>query len=473
MPHRYDAIVIGSGPNGLAAAVALAERQLSVLVVEAQDTIGGGTRTAELTLPGFLHDVCSAVHPMGVLSPFFKSLPLEEHGLTWIHPPASAAHPMDDGPAVLLTKSLDETTAGLGRDAQAWRQLIEPFLTKPDVLLRDLLAPLGVPNRPIKMAHFGFYGMRSAMQLAKRFKEPRARALLAGCAAHSVLPLTRLPSAAVGLVFALTGHLTNWPVAKGGSAAITAALASYFRSLGGTIETQRPIHRLADLPQARALLFDTSPKQVIDIASSELPARYINKLANYHYGPGSFKVDWALSEPIPWRDAQCAQASTVHVGGTFEEIAAAEGEAWNGHLSERPFVMVCQQSHFDATRAPRGQHTGYAYCHVPNGCTADMTDRIEAQIERFAPGFRDCVLARHTTSPADFESYNGNYVGGAITGGAADLFQLFTRPVARLNPYTTPNPRLFLCSASTPPGGGVHGMCGYHAAQAVLKRLGV
>ena len=471
--RAYDVVVIGSGPNGLAAAVALAQAGLSVLVLEGEDTIGGGTRTAELTQPGFLHDVCSAVHPMGVLSPFFKTLPLEEHGLTWLHPPASVAHPLDDGTTVLLQRSLDVTTEGLGRDGKAWRRLVTPFLRRPDVLLADLMAPLGVPRAPFAMAHFGWYGMRSARHLARRFAGPRARALFAGCAAHSILPLTRLPSAAVGLVFALTAHLTDWPVARGGSAAITNALAGYLRSLGGEIQTGRPVTALADFPKARAVLFDTSPKQVITIAGEALPARYTKRLAQYRYGPGAFKLDWALSGSIPWRDEACTLASTVHVGGTLEEIAAAEAAAWRGEVPERPFVLVCQQSHFDDTRAPQGMHTGYAYCHVPNGCEVDMTERIEAQIERFAPGFRDVILARHTCDPADFEAYNGNYVGGAITGGVADLSQLFTRPVARLNPYTTPNPRLFLCSASTPPGGGVHGMCGYHAAQAVMKRLGV
>ncbi len=469
----YDVVVIGSGPNGLAAAVALAQAQRSVLVVEGEDTIGGGTRTAELTQPGFLHDVCSAVHPMGVLSPFFRTLPLSEHGLEWVHPPVSVAHPLDDGTAVLLQRSLDATAEGLAGDAAAWRRLLTPFLRRPEVLLGDLMAPLGLPRAPLAMARFGWYSLRSACHLARRFAEPRARALFAGCAAHSALPLTRLPSAAVGLVFALTGHLTDWPVARGGSAAITTALASYFRSLGGEIQTDRPIARLADLPRARAVLFDTSPKQMIDIAGEALPLGYKKRLSRYRYGPGAFKLDWALSESIPWRDAACALASTVHVGGTLEEIADAEAAVWRGEIPERPFVLVCQQSHFDDTRAPSGMHTGYAYCHVPNGCPADMTERIEAQIERFAPGFRDLILARHTRSPADFEAYNGNYVGGAITGGAADLGQLFTRPVARLNPYTTPHPRLFFCSASTPPGGGVHGMCGYHAAQTAMKRLQV
>lgn len=475
-PHRasktsYDVVVIGSGPNGLAAAVALAQAQLSVLVVEAADAIGGGTRTAELTRPGFRHDVCSAVHPMGVLSPFFAELPLAQHGLEWLHPPVSVAHPLDDGTAVLLQRSLEATADGLGRDAVAWRRLMAPFLRRPEVLLRDLMAPLSIPQAPLSMARFGFYGLRSACRLAQRFAEPRARALFAGCAAHSILPLTRLPSAAVGLVFALAGHLTDWPVARGGSAAITSALASYFRSLGGEIQTSRPIAALAELPELRAVLFDTSPQQVIDVAGEQLPAGYVKRLSRYRYGPGTFKLDWALSGPIPWRDPSCALASTIHVGGTLEEIAAAEAAAWQGQIPEQPFVLACQQSHFDDTRAPDGMHTGYAYCHVPSGCSEDMTGRIEAQIERFAPGFRDLILARHTRSPAGFEAYNGNYVGGAITGGAADLWQLFTRPVARLNPYTTPNPRIFLCSASTPPGGGVHGMCGYHAAQAVLRRL--
>ena len=470
--HSYDAVVIGSGPNGLGAAIALARAGLEVLVVEGAETVGGGTRTAELTRPGFLHDVCSAVHPMGVLSPFFGALPLAEYGLQWLHPPVSAAHPLDDGPAVLLQRSPEETAAGLGADGEGWRRMVAPFLPRPDNMLADLLGPPGWPSQPLTMARFARLGLGSACGLAGRFQGARARALLAGCAAHSVLPLTRWPSAAVGLVFALTGHWTDWPVARGGSGAIAGALAAYLRALGGQIQTGWQIADLGELPPARAVLFDTAPQQVVELAQGHLPQRYLRRLGRYRYGPGTFKIDWALAGPIPWRDGAIAQASTVHVGGPLEEVVRAEGEAWRGIVPQRPFVMVCQQSHFDPLRAPSGQHTGYAYCHVPHACTVDMTGAIEAQIERFAPGFGDLILARHTCAPGDFQAYNPNYIGGAITGGAADMGQLLTRPVRRLNPYTTPNPQLFLCSASTPPGGGVHGMCGYNAAQVVLRRLG-
>lgn len=467
----YDVVVIGSGPNGLAAAVVLAKKQLSVLVVEGSETIGGGTRTGELTQPGFMHDICSAVHPLGFLSPFFKKLPLAKHGLKWLHPPVSLAHPLDDGPTVVLQRSLKATSDELGRDGKAWRQLLAPFLRKPDLLLQNLLAPLSIPQTPLSLARFGFYGLRSASGLAQRFTEPRTRALFAGCAVHSILPLTRIPSAAIGLLFAITGHLTDWPVSQGGSSAITKALASYFCSLGGEIQTDRPITTLGELPRTQVIIFDTSPKQMIQIAGKELPSTYLKRLLGYRYGPGVFKIDWALSGPIPWNDKTCALASTVHVGGTLEEIAGAEAETWKGQIPNRPVVLVCQQSHFDKTRAPTGKHTGYAYCHVPNGCTEDMTNRVETQIERFAPGFQDLILDRHTLSPSGLESYNPNNVGGDITGGSVNLWQLFSRPVPSLNPYATPNPRIFLCSASTPPGGGVHGMCGFHAAQAVIKRL--
>jgi phytoene dehydrogenase-like protein len=467
-----DAAVVGSGPNGLAAAVVLALAGRSVLVLEQEDLIGGGTRTSELTLPGFSHDVCSAVHPMGALSPLFRRLPLGEHGLEWIRPPVSVAHPFDDGTAGIIAQSLDETGDTIGRDAQAWRRLVGPFLRAPHELFEGLLGPLRFPAQPIAMARFGFLGLRSARGLSRRyFSGERAQALFAGCAGHSVLPLDKIPSAAVGLVFAISAHVEAWPVARGGSRAITAALASLLRSLGGSIETGRRVSSMTDIPDSRAVLFDLAPTAVARIAGDALPAGYRNRLGGYRYGPGAFKLDWALDGPIPWRAKECLRASTVHVGGTMAEIALAEADAWLGRVTERPFLIVAQQSQFDDSRAPAGKHTGYAYCHVPGGSTVDMTDRIEAQMERFAPGFRDLVLARHITTPVDFERYNPNYVGGAITGGAADLAQLFTRPVTRLNPYTTPNPRLFLCSASTPPGGGVHGMCGYHGAQAALHRV--
>jgi phytoene dehydrogenase-like protein len=466
-----DAVVIGSGPNGLAAAVLLAQSGASVLVLEAHAEIGGGTRTGELTLPGFRHDLCSAVHPMGILSPYLRGLPLADHGLQWIRPPASVAHPLDDQPAVLLRQALADTVGDLAGDARAYRRLLEPFLGDPHGLLADALAPLGLPRHPLLMLRFGLRGLGSATRLARRFKTPRARALLAGCAGHAIMPLDRPVTAAVALMFLLTGHVEPWPVAAGGSHAITRALASLLLASGGRIETSVRVRSLADLPAARAYLFDTSPAQLASIAEPILPPRYVRRLRRYRYGPGVFKLDWALDGAIPWRDPRCLEASTVHVGGTLEEIAAAEATVWRGEHPERPFVMLCQQSQFDPTRAPPGKHTGYAYCHVPAGSTVDLTTHIEQQIERFAPGFRDRILARHVTTPGDLERDNPNYVGGAITGGVADLFQLFTRPVARLNPYTTPNPRLFLCSASTPPGGGVHGMCGYHAARAALRRL--
>jgi phytoene dehydrogenase-like protein len=469
MPAAVDAIVVGSGPNGLAAAIELARHGRSVQVVEAAEQIGGGTRSTELTLPGFVHDVCSGCHPMGVLSPYFRRLPLDQHGLRWMRPRASVAHPLDDQPAVLLRRSLAETAAGLGSDAAAYQRLLGPFVRHGEALLADLLAPARLPRHPLRMGRFGALAVLPATTLLRRwFEGERARALLAGCAAHSILPLERMLTAALGMIFALTGHLDDWPVAEGGSQSIARALASYLQTLGGTIETGRRIGSLADLPPSRAVLFDTSPAQLANICESELPARYVRRLRRYRYGPGVFKIDWALEGSIPWRDAQCLQASTVHLGGTLEEIAAAEAAVWRGEHPERPFVLLLQQSQFDATRAPSGKHTGYAYCHVPAGSTIDLTGVVERQVERFAPGFRDLIAARHTMTAADFEVYNPSYVGGAITGGVADLGQLFTRPVARLDPYSTPNPRLFLCSASTPPGGGVHGMCGYFAARSVL-----
>jgi phytoene dehydrogenase-like protein len=467
-----DAVVVGSGPNGLAAAVELARGGASVRVLEASDTIGGGTRSAELTLPGFVHDVCSGCHPMGILSPFFRMLDLESYGLRWIKPPASVAHPLDDGPAVLLRRALDETARELGADAVAYRRLFAPFLRDPHGLLADLLGPLRLPRHPITMARFGLPGLLPAtVALRSRFRGERARAVLAGCAAHSILPLERPLTAAVAMIFALTAHVEDWPVAAGGSQAIADALAALLRSLGGRIETGMPVRRLADLPPARVVLFDTSPAQLADVCEPILPTRYVRRLRRYRYGPGAFKLDWALDGPIPWRDPRCLDASTVHVGGTLDEIAASEAAVWRGEHPERPFVLVVQQSQFDPGRAPSGKHTGYAYCHVPARSAVDCTDTIERQIERFAPGFRERILARHRTFPSDLERENPNHVGGAITGGVADLAQFFTRPVARLDPYATPNPRLFLCSSSTPPGGGVHGMCGYFAARSARRRL--
>jgi len=469
MQRKYDAVVIGSGPNGLSAAIELIRSGQRTLLIEGANSIGGGTRTDELTLPGFQHDFCSAVHPTGILSPFWKQLPLDKFGLEWVPSKASVAHPLDDEQAVLLTQSLEETMANLGRDGVAWSRMVKPFIRRAEELLVDSLKPLGIPKSPILLARFGLKALWPATTLARwSFKEHRAKALFAGCAAHSVLPLDMPFSSAIGLMFAVMGHVVNWPVAKGGSQAIAAALGAYFESLGGEIQLKTWVKSFDQLPAAKRYFFDTDPRQLGEIAATELPASYRRRLRKYNYGPGVFKVDYALKESIPWRDPRCLEASTVHVGGTIEEIAASEKDAWNGKDSDRPFVMVCQQSEFDPGRTPDGRHTGYAYCHVPHGSARDWTPYIEAQIERFAPGFQEVILAKKITTPKDFQSYNPNYLGGAITGGAADITQLFTRPVGRLNPYSTPNPKIFICSASTPPGGGVHGMCGYHAVRLAL-----
>lgn len=468
----WDAVVVGSGPNGLAAAVALAQEGAAVLVLEAASTPGGATRTEELTLRGFRHDHCSAVHPMGVLSPFFRSLPLGEHGLVWRSGAYSFAHPLDDQPAVLVSRSVEETAARLGVDDAAYRRVLRPYLGKPHAFMKDALAPLGMPSNPLRLARFGLIGLQGAVGFGERtFEGEAARALLAGCAAHSILPLERRLTAALGLMFAITSHIEDWPVAEGGSAAITGALESLLRSLGGEVRCGVEVKTLADLPPARAYLFDTTPRALARICEPVLPPSYRAALAKFRYGPGVFKVDWALDGPIPWRDREVGKASTVHVGGTMAQVAAAERAPWEGRLAERPFVMVCQQSALDPTRAPAGKHTGYGYIHVPPGWEGDATDAIEAQIERFAPGFRDRILAKSTITTAGFEASNANLIGGAIGGGVADLKQAFLRPVARVNPYTTPHPRIFLCSGSTPPGGGVHGMAGYHAARAARRRL--
>ncbi|MGF1465522.1 MAG: phytoene desaturase family protein [Sandaracinaceae bacterium] len=468
---RLDVVVVGAGPNGLAAAVALAQAGAAVEVLEAKDTVGGGMRTAELTLAGFRHDVCSGCHPTGALSPFFRTLPLEEHGLSWLLPRASVAHPLDDGGAVMLWPSLERTLDEVGPDRRSYRRLLAPLLEDPHGLLADVLGPLRVPSNPFRMARFGLSAIRSAEGLARRFRGERARALFAGCAAHAILPFDQPVTAAVGLLFLLMGHVEAWPVAAGGSASIGAALTSLLESLGGTVRTGVHVRRLADLPPARAVVFDTTPAQLADIAEPALPAAYVRRLRRFRYGPAVFKVDWALDGPIPWSDPRAGQASTVHLGGTLEEIAAAEAAVWRGEHPDRPYVLMVQQSMLDPARAPRGQHTGYGYCHLPAGSPVDMTDRVESQVERFAPGFRDRILARHRMGPAAFEAHNPSYVDGAITGGVADLRQLFTRPVARLDPYRTPNPRILIGSASTPPGAGVHGMGGFFAARSALRIL--
>jgi phytoene dehydrogenase-like protein len=466
-----DAVVVGSGPNGLAAAITLAQAGRSVLILEAAETVGGGARSAELTLPGFVHDVCSAIHALAEASPCFGALPLDEHGLELVEPPAPLAHPLDDGTAVMLERSVDETAAGLGADSRRYRKLMAPLVEHSGKLVPFLLGRSPVPRHPVVAGRFGLLGLRSAVGLAKRFEGDRARALLAGLSAHSMQDLRRPPTASFGLALGLFAHTHGWPFVRGGSQRLADALASYFKSLGGEIEVGRSVESVDDLPKSKVTMLDVTPRQVLQLAGHRLPSRYVRALRRYRYGPGVFKVDWALDGPVPWAAEGSARAATVHVGGTLEEIAASEAAVWRGETAERPFVLVAQQSLFDDARAPEGKHTLWAYSHVPHGSREDMTERIESQIERFAPGFRELVLERSVRGPAEMEQYNSNYVGGDINGGVQDLRQLYTRPVVRLDPYSTPVEGLYLCSSSTPPGGGVHGMCGYHAAQSAIKRL--
>ena len=470
---RYDAVVVGGGPNGLAAAITLARAGRSVALFEAETTIGGGMRSAELTLPGFVHDVCSAIHPLARASPFFSTLGLERHGLEWIEPPISLAHPLDDGSAALVRRDLDETAASLGRDGAAYRRLVGPTVSRWDALIIDVLAPFHIPLRPdraLDLARFGLLAIQPAMWLAHRFRDAPARALLAGCGAHSMLRLEELVSGAFVVMFLASAHAVGWPIAGGGSARIAQALAASLAEVGGEIVTDSRIDRLDQLPAHRAALFDVTPRQLLAIADDRLGGRYARRLRGYRYGPGTFKLDLALDAPIPWRNPALTDAGTVHLGGTLEEIAAAEAAVSAGRLPARPFVLLAQHSLFDPSRAPAGHHTVWAYCHVPNGSPVDMSERIIDQIERFAPGVRDRIVARHAMGPAALEAYNANYVGGDINGGRQDLRQLFTRPAVRLDPYTTPDPGIFLCSSSTPPGGGVHGMCGHLAARSALRR---
>jgi phytoene dehydrogenase-like protein len=467
------AIVVGSGPNGLAAAIALAQAGLSVTVLEAAATPGGGARTEELTLPGFKHDVCSAVHPMAIGSPFLRQLPLHEHGLDWCVPRYACVQPLD-APRAPDAAWLDANFGemGLGVDAKAYESLMKPLAQQADALFADALGPLGVPRHPWLFARFGMKALLPSTTLAKlKFKDVAARALFAGVAAHSCLPLEAPSTSAIGLMLALAGHAYGWPVPRGGAGALTAAMVSLLTSLGGRIECGRRVSSLAQLPVGTLVMLDVTPRQLHALAADQLPRGYAKRMLRYRYGPGVFKVDWALAGPIPWKAAVARQTATVHVGGTMEEIAASEREPGRGGHAERPYVLVTQPSLFDPTRAPLGRHTAWGYCHVPNGSPVSMTARIEAQIERFAPGFRDLILARHERGPAEFASHNENYIGGDINGGAVDLRQFLLRPVPALDPYRTPLKHVWLCSASTPPGPGVHGMCGYHAAKSALKSL--
>jgi phytoene dehydrogenase-like protein len=467
-----DAVVVGSGPNGLAAAIVLAQAGLKTVLREAQATVGGGLRSAALTLPGFTHDVCSAVHPLALSSPFFSTLPLQTHGLEWVQPSAALAHPMDDGRAAILERSLDATARGLGAGGDDWRRMHEPFVSVWAELAGDVLAPpLRPPRHPIMMARFGLQALRPATSVARRLRGTEAQALFAGNAAHSFLALDAWGTAAFGLLLSVAGHAVGWPIARGGSQRLADALVAHFRSLGGEVEASAPVEDIDELSAARVLILDLGPHQVAGLAGKRLPLRYRRTLERYRYGAAAFKLDWALDGPVPWTAPECLGAATVHLGGTLEEIAASEAAHERGEVHDRPFVLFVQPTLFDPTRAPAGKHTAWAYCHVPNGSAVDATDRIERQVERFAPGFRERILARSTLAPADFERRNANLIGGDINGGRMDLPQVFARPVARPTPYRTPIRGLYLCSAATPPGGGVHGMGGFFAATAALADL--
>lgn len=467
----YDAIVVGSGPNGLSAAITLQREGLSVLLLEAKNTIGGGMRTEELTLPGFKHDVCSAIHPMAADSGFFQSLPLHDFGLEYITPPVAFAHPLDDGTAGAAYISLDETVESLGQDGKAYKNLMEPVIRDWRYLEPELFAPLHFPKHFFTLARFGSNAIRSANAIANRFKTEKAKALWAGVAAHSTLPLNYSGTAAIGLVLGSAAHKGGWPMAKGGSQSIARALAGYFVSLGGKIETGFYVKSLEQLPSCYTVLLDVSPRQLLQISGNYFSGGYKRKLARYKYGMGVFKVDWALDAPIPFIAKECRLAGTVHIGNTLKEICSSEKAAWTGSESSAPFVLLAQQSLFDDTRAPHGKHTAWAYCHVPNGSTKNMTEIIEKQVERFAPGFRERIIGRHTMNTLQIEEYNPNYIGGDIVGGANTIRQLFARPVLKYSPYRTSAKGIYICSASTPPGGGVHGFCGYHAARRALSDI--
>jgi phytoene dehydrogenase-like protein len=469
--QEYDVVVVGSGPNGLAAAITMQQAGLKVLLVEGKDTIGGGLRTAEVTLPGFHHDICSAIHPMALASPFFSTLPLYEHGLDFVQPIAAAAHPFDDGTAAVLHQSLLETASSFGKDEKAYLNLIGPLVEDWDQLAVSILGPLTIPSHPFLLARFGLSALQSSRMISGKFSTEHAKGLWGGLTAHAIQPLTNLATAAIGMVLSAVGHKHGWPIPKGGSQKIADALASYFISLGGKIQIGFMVKSLKELPAAKVILLDLTPKQLLDLGEEEFSWLYKHQLKNYNYGMGVFKIDWALSEPVPFKAEACRQAGTVHLGNTFNEIARTEKQSSEGLHPDNPFVLFAQPSVFDHSRAPEGKHTAWAYCHVPNGSVKDRTAAIENQVERFAPGFKDTILGKNTMNAVQVQAYNPNYIGGDINGGIIDLSQLYTRPALRLSPYRTSAKGIYICSSSTPPGGGVHGMCGYYAAKRALKDI--
>ncbi len=468
---EYDAVVVGSGPNGLAAAITLQRAGLSVLVLESRKTTGGGLRTKELTLPGFRHDVCSAIHPLAAGSPFFNTLPLEKFGLNYIYPSVSLAHPLESGETAILTRSLSVTAGLLNEDQQHYTKLISPLVRNWNHLAPEFLDELHIPKHPFSFIQFGLNAIQPAAFAAGKWKTETGRALWAGLAAHSILPLEKMATSAIALVLAAAGHVKGWPVPEGGSQSIADALTAYFIAIGGKVETGYHVKSLSQLPSSSIVMFDITPRQLLEISGNKLSKTYQWQLKRFRYGMGVFKIDWALDGPVPFRDESARMAGTIHLGNTFEEIKASENATWRGKHPDKPFVLLAQQSRHDPSRAPHGKQTLWGYCHVPNGSEKDMTEVIEKQVERFAPGFRDRILARHVMNTRQMEAYNPNYIGGDINGGALDILQLFTRPALRWSPYRTSAKGLYLCSSSTPPGGGVHGMCGYRAAVRALKDI--